>query len=222
MKKVMLSALLLSLPLLGYAQERFPSPEAAANAFAAAVAGKNETQLTALLGDEWRQFLPPEGADPEAVARFNRDWREGHRIVQKDNTAHLNVGREDWQLPVPMVKEAGGWRFDMAAAGNEILTRTIGRNELSTLQAMHAYVDAQQDYYLQNHRWAHRIISSEAKKMACTGQPKQAKSPVHWAQTLAPQRQTRVITATISALSAITTVTARRFWPGRCITAKPE
>ncbi|WP_258228952.1 DUF2950 domain-containing protein, partial [Salmonella enterica] len=43
----------------------------------------------------------------------------------------------------------------MTAAGNEILTRTIGRNELSTLQAMHAYVDAQQDYYLQNHRWAH-------------------------------------------------------------------
>lgn len=37
MKKVMLSALLLSLPLLGYAQERFPSPEAAASAFAAAV-----------------------------------------------------------------------------------------------------------------------------------------------------------------------------------------
>lgn len=112
MKKVMLSALLLSLPLLGYAQERFPSPEAAASAFAAAVAGKNETQLTALLGDDWRQFLPPEGADPEAVARFNRDWREGHRIVQKDNTAHLNVGREDWQLPVPMVKEAGAliWR----------------------------------------------------------------------------------------------------------------
>lgn len=66
MKKVMLSALLLSLPLLGYAQERFPSPEAAASAFAAAVAGKNETQLTALLGDDWRQFLPPEGADPEA------------------------------------------------------------------------------------------------------------------------------------------------------------
>lgn len=68
MKKVMLSALLLSLPLLGYAQERFSSPEAAASAFAAAVAGKSETQLTALLGDDWRQFLPPEGADPEAVA----------------------------------------------------------------------------------------------------------------------------------------------------------
>ncbi|WP_254518528.1 DUF2950 family protein, partial [Salmonella enterica] len=78
----------------------------------------------------------PEGADPEAVARFNRDWLVGHRIVQKENTSHLNVGREDWQLPVPLVKETGGWLFDMAAAVNDILTRTIGRNELSTLQAM--------------------------------------------------------------------------------------
>ncbi len=45
MKKVMLSALLLSLPLLGYAQERFPSPEAAASAFATAVAGKTKRSL---------------------------------------------------------------------------------------------------------------------------------------------------------------------------------
>ncbi len=41
---------------------------------------------------------------------------------------------------------------DVAAAGNGF-TRTIGRNELSTLLG-HACVDAQQDYYLQNHRWA--------------------------------------------------------------------
>lgn len=29
---------------------------------------------------------------------------------------------------------------------------------------MHAYVDAQQDYYHLNHRWAQKIISSEGKK----------------------------------------------------------
>lgn len=83
MKKVMLSALLLSLPLLGYAQERFPLPGSGRQRLRHGGSRKNETQLTALLGDDWRQFLPPEGADPEAVARFNRDWREGHRIVQK-------------------------------------------------------------------------------------------------------------------------------------------
>lgn len=55
------------------------------------------------------KFLPPEGADPEAVARFNRDWREGHRIVQKDNTAHLNVGTR--RLAAPGAHGERGWRL---------------------------------------------------------------------------------------------------------------
>ncbi|VEA39683.1 probable secreted protein [Salmonella enterica subsp. enterica] len=109
MKKVMLSALLLSLPLLGYAQERFPSPEAAASAFAAAVAGKNETQLTALLGDDWRQFLPPEGADPEAVARFNRDWarRPSHCTKRQYGAPECRTRR----LAAPGAHGERGWRL---------------------------------------------------------------------------------------------------------------
>ncbi len=65
-------------------------------------------------------------------------------------------------------KTSQGWRFDMAAGEEEILTRAIGRNELSAIAAMHAYIDAQQDYYQLNHRWAQKIISSEGKKMGCT------------------------------------------------------
>lgn len=61
-------------------------------------------------------------------------------------------------------KASEGWRFDMAAGEEEILTRAIGRNELSAIAAMHAYVDAQQDYYHLNHRWAQKIISSEGKR----------------------------------------------------------
>ena len=95
MKKIMLSALLLSLPLVSYAQQAFTSPEDAASAFAAAVTQQNEKQLTALLGENWRHFLPPEGADPEAVARFNRDWKVSHHIVLQGNMAHLNVGQDD-------------------------------------------------------------------------------------------------------------------------------
>lgn len=53
MKKILLNTLLLSLPLLSYAQQRFPSPDDAATAFATAVATQNEAQLTALLGDNW-------------------------------------------------------------------------------------------------------------------------------------------------------------------------
>lgn len=164
MKKILLSTLLLSLPLISHAQQVFTSPEAAADAFASAVALHNDKQLTALLGDNWRQFLPPEGADPEAVARFNRDWKVSHHIVQKDNLAHLNVGQEAWQLPIPLVKTGQGWHFDMPAAQEEILTRTIGRNELSAIGALHAYVDAQERYYALNQSYAQKIVSSEGKK----------------------------------------------------------
>ncbi|HBC5673230.1 MULTISPECIES: DUF2950 family protein [Citrobacter] len=164
MKKILLSTLLLSLPLLSYAQQRFPSPDDAATAFATAVATQNEAQLTALLGDNWRQFLPQEGADPEAVARFNRDWKISHRIVQQGDTAHLNVGRDEWQLPVPMMKDADGWHFDMAAAQDEILTRAIGRNELSAIEAMRAYVDAQYDYWQRKQRFATKLISSKGQQ----------------------------------------------------------
>ncbi|WP_447214997.1 DUF2950 family protein [Citrobacter pasteurii] len=164
MKKIMLSALLLSLPLVSYAQQAFTSPEDAASAFAAAVAQQNEKQLTALLGENWRHFLPSEGADPEAVARFNRDWKVSHHIVLQGNMAHLNVGQDDWQLPIPMVKTSKGWAFDMTEAQEEILTRTIGRNELSAIEALHAYVDAQQSYYALNKSYAQKIVSSEGKK----------------------------------------------------------
>ncbi|EMK5830805.1 DUF2950 family protein [Citrobacter sedlakii] len=164
MKNILFSALLFSLPLMGYAQQNFASPDEAANAFASAIASKNDTQLTALLGDNWRQFLPPEGADPEAVARFNRDWKINHQVVQNNNVAHLNVGKEGWQLPVPVVRSAAGWHFDMAAAQEEILTRAIGRNELSAIQAMRAYVDAQYDYWQRKQMFATRLISSEGQQ----------------------------------------------------------
>ncbi|HFZ8995063.1 TPA: DUF2950 family protein [Citrobacter freundii] len=164
MKKIMLSALLLSLPLMSYARQFFPAPEAAAEAFAAAVAQQNKTQLTALLGDNWQQYLPADGADAEAVARFNRDWQVRHHIVLQGDTAYLNVGQEDWQLPIPLVKTDRGWRFDMVAAQEEILTRTIGRNELSAIQAMHAYVDAQYDYWQRTQTFARKLVSSEGRQ----------------------------------------------------------
>lgn len=164
MKKILFSALLLSLPLVSYAQQAFTTPDEAAVAFAQAVAEKNGPQLTALLGDDWQTFLPPEGADPEAVARFNRDWKVSHRIVQDEKIAHLNVGQDNWQLPVPIVKTDKGWQFDIAAAHEEILTRTIGRNELSAIEAMRAYVDAQYDYRQRKQTFATRLISHSGQQ----------------------------------------------------------
>ena len=164
MKKILLSTLLLSLPFMSDAQQLFSTPDEAANAFAAAVADQNEARLAAVLGDDWRQFLPQEEVDPEAIARFNRDWAVKHQVVEQADVAHLNVGDHGWQLPIPIVKIAAGWHFDMSAAQEEILTRAIGRNELSAIEAMHAYVDAQYDYRQRKRAYATRLISSEGQQ----------------------------------------------------------
>lgn len=163
--RMKLSALvMLMLPAFVQAQQQFTTPELAANSFANAVISQDKAALTEVLGDNWQQYLPDDKADPEAVARFIRDWKVSHNIEQKGDTAHLNVGQENWQLPIPMVKSETGWHFDMQRAADEILTRTIGLNELSAIQAIHAYVAAQQDYYQLEKQYAQKFASSEGKK----------------------------------------------------------
>lgn len=151
-------------PMMALAQQQFSTPEQAASALAEAISQHDESALDTLLGDNWQQFLPPDGIAPDAVDRFQRDWQVKHNVVRQDNSAWLDVGQEEWRLPIPIIKGDDGWHFDMAAAEDEILTRAIGRNELSAIQAMHAYVDAQQDFYQLNHAWAQKIISSDGKK----------------------------------------------------------
>lgn len=151
-------------PLMALAQQSFSTPEQGANALVDAISQKNDAALTELLGENWQQFLPPEGVDPEAVARFLRDWKVNHHVVTQSDIAWVDVGNAHWRLPIPLEKNKTGWQFNMATAQDEIITRTIGRNELSAIQAMHAYVDAQLDYYQLNQAWAQKLISSEGKK----------------------------------------------------------
>ena len=129
---VALFTLMLS-PLAAFAQQQFATPEQAATALAEAISQPNEAALSEVLGDNWQQFLPTDGIDPAAVDRFQRDWQVKHVIIQQGDKAWLDVGSEAWRLPVPIVKASEGWRFDMAAGEEEILTRAIGRKFSSYL-----------------------------------------------------------------------------------------
>ena len=46
----------------------------------------------------------------------------------------LEIGSEQWPFPIPIVREANGWRFDTAAGEQEILGRRIDRNELNAIE----------------------------------------------------------------------------------------
>ena len=179
-KKILSGIALCLVSTFALAQQPFSTPEQATDALAQAINDQNEAAMAHLLGENWRTFLPPEGVDPGAVDRFVRDWKEQHKTVVDGDVAHLVVGDDNWQLPIPVIKTAAGWQFDMQEAAEEILTREVGRNELAAIEALHAYVDAQQSYYAMNHAYAQKIVSTEGKKdgLYWPAAPGQAPSPL--------------------------------------------
>lgn len=157
MTRAMLLWLAAALSIAGAAsaadQKTFGSPEAAANALVAA-AGKGDLKaMQAILGPG-SQALVQSGdavADRRGRERFVQIYGEAHRIeVQGEAKAVLLVGKDEWPMPIPLVKSADRWRFDARQGREEVLNRRIGRNELSAIQAALAYVDAQREYYLRN------------------------------------------------------------------------
>ncbi|MDV0594041.1 MULTISPECIES: DUF2950 family protein [unclassified Enterobacter] len=181
MKSKLLSGMVLfMLSASTMAQQSFSTPDQATDALANAIREQNESAMNNLLGENWRDFLPPEGVDPDAVDRFLRDWKVRHNTVVEGDTAHLVVGETDWQLPIPVIKTTSGWQFDIKEGAEEILTREIGRNELAAIEALHAYVDAQQSYYAMNQRYAQKIVSTTGKKdgLYWPASPGEAPSPL--------------------------------------------
>jgi Protein of unknown function (DUF2950) len=167
------AALLCGSALAADGQTTFASPDEAAKALAGAVARGDVKAMEAILGPGSKSLVQSGDAvaDRRGRERFAQSYDQAHRVEQKgDAKAVLLVGKDEWPMPIPLVKAAGAWRFDVSQGKEEILNRRIGRNELSAIQAVLAYVDAQREYYLRNPqggkllRYAQRFGSSKGKR----------------------------------------------------------
>ena len=58
---------------------------------------------------------------------------QGRAEAAVDDKAVIEVGTTGFVMPIPLVKEAGGWRFDVDAGRTELRAREIGRNELTVV-----------------------------------------------------------------------------------------
>jgi hypothetical protein len=152
-------------------QTRFPSADAAAEAFVDAIARSDGDTVRAILGADYRKVLPLDDVSADDKLEFLAAWAQGHRVVaQGDNVAVLEVGKTQWTLPIPMVKGAGGWAFDTRAGADELMTRRIGRNELAAMEAVLAYFDAQKEYARKERQpglgrvYAQKFFSTPGKK----------------------------------------------------------
>jgi Protein of unknown function (DUF2950) len=136
------------------AQPTFATPDEAARALIDVVKAGNLDELVAIFGPDGKELA---GSSDPATAQKNREVftvavAERWRLVDHGTNAKaLVIGNEEWPFPVPLVNDAGRWRFDTAAGKEEVLARRIGRNELAVIQICRTYVAAQRLYSRRPH-----------------------------------------------------------------------
>jgi hypothetical protein len=154
-------------------QIHFESPKKAVEVVLKALRANDDKAILEIFGAKHAKQIV--GTDRVARGVFRmRAYRAAQEMLvwlkQGDDKLILVIGYEAWPVPIPLVKEAKGWRFDTEAGIDEIVSRRIGRNELSAIDVSRAYVDAQRSYASRDRdddqvlEYAQVIKSTEGKR----------------------------------------------------------
>lgn len=134
-------------------QKVFTTPAEAAKALGAAYRKGDRKAVAEILGDRgWRLIF---SGDP-VIDRHERAWflslyGEGHKVVvESDDGAVLSLGKDEQPYPIPLIKKGTRWRFDPSEGHEDLLSRRMSKNELSAINAVLAYTEAQREYHTQD------------------------------------------------------------------------
>jgi hypothetical protein len=130
------------------APRRFATPEAAVKALAAATKSGERVEVDAIFGPDVKELLSGDAKqDAIEFAAFSKSMgRYWHLVRKADDRYVVNVGSQNWPLPIPLVRKDGTWFFDTAAGKDEIINRRVGEDELMAIGVCRTYVLAQREY----------------------------------------------------------------------------
>jgi hypothetical protein len=145
------AVLLLAVPLttLAAEQKTFATPEAAVDAYMAALKADDDAALIAIFGAEHRDLIitPDTAANSATRAKFLAALQTFRVLAERGpDRRMLLIGDQAWPFPVPLVKDKGAWRFATEDGADEIINRRIGGNERNAIVVLRAYIDAQRQY----------------------------------------------------------------------------
>jgi len=155
-------------------QKQFNTPKEAADSLVQAAGSFDVAALKEILGPDCEDVVASEDPvmDKNRAVAFAEKAKEKTAVgtdPKNPNQAIVTVGKDDFPLPIPLVKNKGKWMFDMKTGREEILNRRVGANELDAISICHGFVEAQQEYALEKHddskvnQYAQRIISTPGK-----------------------------------------------------------
>jgi len=154
------------------AERQFSSPEEAIKALRTATEANDQTALQEIFGPEFQDLKTGDKVqDANNAQRFAAAMNQScHQIKERDEKITLEVGTNDWPMPIPLVKADDQWHFDTSAGKEEIFNRHIGKDELCAIGVCRAYVTAQRQYASANPapgrtmNYAQKFKSSPGKK----------------------------------------------------------
>jgi hypothetical protein len=178
-------------------QKAFSTGEEAVSAFIKAMRENNKEELLAIFGTEANEIISSgdEVDDRQRRETFLTAYNEQHKLDADGNNLVIVIGKKDWPFPIPLVKKSEQWVFDTAAGMEEILNRRIGQNELDTIQAMLAIVDAQREYAMKVRegngirKYAQKFKSDPGKKNGLYWETKEGEEPSPMGPLVAEGRQ---------------------------------
>jgi hypothetical protein len=155
-------------------QKEFATPKEAADALIQVAANLDVNAAKEILGPDSDDLINSEDpvADKNNAQQFAAKAKEKTTVdVSKTdpNVAIVMVGKDDFPLPIPIVKRKGKWFFDTKVGREEILNRRIGANELNAIEICRGFAEAQHEYAAEKHddakvnQYAQKIISTEGK-----------------------------------------------------------
>jgi Protein of unknown function (DUF2950) len=132
--KTACSLIVLLAPAALVAQQKFSSPQEAAQKLFEAVQKNDASAIANILGRQEVASSGDAAQDKADLELFAEKYQQMHR-VHRDATDSmiLYVGAENWPFPIPLVSKGGSWQFDPDAGAEEILYRRIGENELTAI-----------------------------------------------------------------------------------------
>lgn len=154
-------------------EELFQAPGDAVDALITADRNDDTAGIIKILGPKAKKIVysGDKIADQHWRARFIAAYDTAHELVrQNPDRDVLQVGEDEWPMPIPLDMVKGGWQWNTAAGYDEIINRRIGKNELNAIGVARAYVEAQDEYGDMHsfdhgkHVYAQKLLSDPGKR----------------------------------------------------------
>lgn len=153
----------------GQLGEAFHSPNEAAKAIVRAAKNDDVAALVKILGPSSEELVVTSDtvADRNARQTFARKAATRLDIVpdhSEPSRKYIEVGNDGWPLPIPLIEKENKWYFDVELGRNAIRIRRIGDNELTAINVLRGYVEAQYAYASRMHQYAQKFFSTPGQR----------------------------------------------------------